>query len=984
MYHSDNKQHQRFKFQKSIENLSMILRTMFSNLFLKIAPKSRYIYMVFLLCLFSQISFAQTSVKGKVIEAETGEPLPGATVVIKGTTTGAASDFDGSFEFKTTQNPPFTLVISSVGMQTQEVNFTGAITTIRLASESKLIDKAVEVVGQRIDDKLKQDPRTVENLDVIGIKQASAISFYDEAGKMKGVDLTSASLGFTIINTRGFNSTSPVRSLQIIDGVDNQSPGLNFSLGNFLGSSELDVMKMDLVVGANSAYYGPNAFNGVISMETKNPFYHKGLSASLKVGERNLTEIAVRWADAFKNKEGHDYLAYKLNFSYLKAYDWVANNYDSVYLSRSNSNNPGGADRVNVYGDEFSVAYASSATAWTQYIGAGRIHRTGYREEDLVDYNTKNMKANIALHWRTRPALAEQSPELILSSSMGNGTTVYQGDNRFSLRDIFFFQHRVEFRKRDKYFIRAYATHEDAGRSFDPYFTALLLQEKSKANDRWAPDYMAYWRNSIEPRIYASGYPRLETIFDPVTGAFLGVRFDTAAALNWYRNNGESLNRWHAEARSHADNSNTNLKYLVPGTEAFKAEFDRITSTASGKRDLNGGTRFVDYSALFHLHGEHRFKPTWTDEIVVGANGRMYRPNSQGTIFSDTAGTRLQVVEYGLYAGIEKKIGEGGEGINTFKKWRFNATLRLDKNQNFDYLFSPAVSMVWQPTKIDFIRASFSSAIRNPTLSDQYLFLNVGPAILIGSKNVPNKNFIRPNSIEPYLNSRGKLEFFRPNEIKPEKVQSLELGYRTTLWEKVFVDASYYYSSYRDFIGYTLGVDANVDTISGFLSGVQVYRFAANAQSVVTTQGFSIGLNYYFKNYYQLSGNYSWNRLNTQTDDPIIPAFNTPEHKFNIGISGRDVVWKFGDKEIKNFGFNFNYKWVQGFLFEGSPQFTGMIPTYYLLDGQINYNYKLKNKSSILFKLGASNILNRMQFQAYGGPSIGRLAYFGAVYEFKN
>lgn len=84
--------------------------------------------------------------------------------------------------------------------------------------------------------------------------------------------MTTASLGFKVINTRGFNSTSPVRSLQIIDGVDNQAPGLNFSLGNFLGSSELDVLKVDIVVGASGAYYGPNAFNGVISMETKSPF----------------------------------------------------------------------------------------------------------------------------------------------------------------------------------------------------------------------------------------------------------------------------------------------------------------------------------------------------------------------------------------------------------------------------------------------------------------------------------------------------------------------------------------------------------------------------------------------------------------------------------------------------------------------------------------------------------------------------------------
>src|SRR5690625_6299341 len=97
------------------------------------------------------------------------------------------------------------------------------------------------------------------------IKQTPTVNFYDVMGALKDVDLTAASRGYKVINTRGFNSTSPVRSLQIIDGVDNQAPGLNFSLGNFLGASELDLQKVDVIVGASSAYYGPNAFNGVIS-----------------------------------------------------------------------------------------------------------------------------------------------------------------------------------------------------------------------------------------------------------------------------------------------------------------------------------------------------------------------------------------------------------------------------------------------------------------------------------------------------------------------------------------------------------------------------------------------------------------------------------------------------------------------------------------------------------------------------------------------
>jgi hypothetical protein len=206
------------------------------------------------------------------------------------------------------------------------------------------------------------------------------------------------------------------------------------------------------------------------------------------------------------------------------------------------------------------------------------------------------------------------------------------------------------------------------------------------------------------------------------------------------------------------------------------------------------------------------------------------------------------------------------------------------------------------------------------------------------------------------------------------------LGYRTTLGQ-LFIDATYYYSFYNDFIGYNLGIDARFDPTTSLPTNVQVYRVAANARDQVTTQGFSVGMNYYFGNYFVANGNYSWNVLNTQTDDPIIPAFNTPEHKFNVGLSGRDIPFKFAGIRLNNFGFNVNYKWVDNFVFEGSPQFTGFIPSYSLLDAQVNW--RLRDIDTVV-KVGASNLLNNLVFQTYGGPRIGRLAYISFLYEFKN
>lgn len=935
-----------------------------------------------ILLVFSFPLFSQVVIKGEVKDANSGEGLIGASVFIVETSEGTVTDYDGSFELRINGQLPVKVTFSYTGYEDQVLEIVNAAERLKIKMQEVAITTAtVEVVGQRVSEKQKASPLTVESLDLLAIKETPSDNFYDGLGSLKGVDLTAASLGFKIINTRGFNSTSPVRSLQLIDGVDNQAPGLNFSLGNFLGSSELDVMKVDMVQGASSAFYGPNAFNGVISMETKSPFYHKGLSAMVKGGERNMLETAVRWADVFKNKAGQDIFGYKLNLSYLRADDWQADNYDPVYNTNTGVDNPGGYDAVNVYGDEYNGNLdRRKASPWLVPLAMGQWHRTGYQEKDLVNYNTRNLKSNAVLHWRLKPSLAEASPEVILGSSYSQGTTVYQGDNRFSLKDIRFFQTKAEIRKADKYFLRTYYTRDDAGNSYDPYFTALRLQDNAKSNVEWSKDYTNYWRDNIDPKINELDYPKI------VIENGMVLPYDYEAAEAWKLQYADSLTAWHqlAAAVANLGNSGSSVDYYEPGTDRFKQEFKRITSAKSNFEEK--GTRFYDKSALAHIQGEYTFNPTFLDFIKVGGSARYYTPNSQGTIFYDTAYVKETInpdssitsdtlfreitnSEFGFYAGAQKKF--------LSEKLTASATLRIDKNQNFEWLSSPALSLVFKPKASNYLRLSFSSAIRNPTLTDQYLRLNVGRAVLAGNLNGVDSIFTI-ESFGNYINTLNidTLEVFSIEGVKPEKVKTFEIGYRTTLFNSLYLDAGYYYSIYQDFLGYNIGVEATFGS-AGLPDDIQVYRYAANSTNTVTTQGISFGLSYYFANYFQFSGNYSWNKLNKEfEDDPIVPAFNTPEHKFNVGVSGRNVpIGRF-----KNFGFNVNYKWIQGFLFEGSPQFTGFIPTYDLVDAQVNYNFK---KPEITVKIGASNLLNNKQFQTYGGPRIGRLAYISLLYEFK-
>ena len=909
---------------------------------------------------------AQVTIRGVITDDETGENLIGATVVIKETATGTVTNTDGEFELTFQEPLPFTVIISYVGYVSQElvIDSPGQEINIGLNPDAYLIDD-VEIKGNRLSEKQKESPLTVESMDIISIKENPSVNFYDGLGMLKGVDLTAASIGFKIVNTRGFNSTSPVRSLQIIDGVDNQAPGLNFSLGNFLGASELDLQRVEIIAGASTAMYGPNAFNGVIKMVTKDPFQHQGLIVMAKAGERNLLEGVIRYSKAFRNKEDEDKLAVKINVSFMRADDWEATNLNATEQSLVDPANPGGYDAVNVYGDEIFTDHSDPYGQRTMP-GLGIYYRTGYHEKDIVDYDSRNLKIGSSLYYKLTPDIVAH-----YSYFLGTGTTVYQGDNRYSLKDIVFQQHKIELTKPGRFFIRAYSTREDAGNSYDAVFTAMLLQEAAKSKNNWRNDYSTYWLREVRNNVRAlPGFPPLQNPFD-YEGANLALE-----------QNLESLYKWHADTRQFTDgpgyNPTISSAFLEPGTERFDTVFNRIISST---RLLEGGSGFKDKSALTHIHGEYSISEEFID-VVLGGSFRLYKPNSSGTIFSDTGSVVITNYEYGFYTSLEKRFFE--------RDLIVTATARLDKNENFNFLLSPAVSAVYRVDANNYFRLSFSSAIRNPTLQDQYLYYNVGPAKLIGNINGFDSLVTIPSLLDyrSELN-RDRLVWFNVPPVRPEKVKTIEIGYKGTLFNTLFIDASYYFSIYRDFLGFNIGSTLEFDPGSGILVDNQVYRISANSLDMVTTQGFSIGINYYFSKYYSLITNYSFNRLNRRgSDDPIIPAFNTPENKFNIGISGRDIIAqisllnRISDRLpiifLKNCGFYVNYKWQQGFLFEGSPQFTGHIPGYGMLDVQLNYRVP---KIRTTFKIGASNILDNRIYQTYGGPLIGRLAYVSVLVE---
>src|SRR5215217_3264122 len=260
------------------------------------------------ICLWSQ----QIPITGKIKNKTTDEGISSVSVVVKGNSSGTYTNNNGDF---TLHVPvlPVTLLISSIGFEAQEFTVSsGEMITVAL---NPVITMGEEIVisATRVPTKILESPVSIERLGLNAIRTTPSTSYYDAAAYLKGVDLTTSSFTFKTISTRGFNGSGSTRVNQLVDGMDNQAPGLNFFVGNFVGLTELDVDNVELLPGASSALYGPGGINGTILINSKNPFKYQGLSVQLKEGISNVDktqrknttpfyDYSFRYAKAFNNK----------------------------------------------------------------------------------------------------------------------------------------------------------------------------------------------------------------------------------------------------------------------------------------------------------------------------------------------------------------------------------------------------------------------------------------------------------------------------------------------------------------------------------------------------------------------------------------------------------------------------------------------------------------------------------------------------------
>jgi outer membrane receptor protein involved in Fe transport len=978
----------------------------------------------------------QTTISGTVTDEETKETLVGVNILVKGKVIGTITDLSGKFTLNVNQAPPFTLVFSMVGFNSKEVEITGGMSNLAVTlAEASILGQEVIVSASRVEESIMKSPVSVEKMDIIAIRDVPQASFYDALNNMKGVEMSTQSLTFKSFNTRGFNANGNVRTVQMIDGMDNQAPGLNFSVGNIVGISELDLESVELLPGASSALYGPNAINGILLMNSKNPFQYQGLSTNVRTGLMHQSDrttpgtgfydFSARYAKAINNK-----FAYKVNVSYLKADDWQANDFrDQSLLNASRINkgdritNPG-YNGVNVYGDEtnvnmFSVAQGMVAAGALPagvlpLIPQAFVSRTGYKESDLADYNTESLKFNAALHYRINDRV-----EAIIQGNYGFGTTVYTGADRYSIANFRLSQYKAEL-KGANWFLRAYTTQERSGDAFAVGIAAQGINETWKPSSTWFPQYV---------------------------GAFAQARargLDNAMA--------------HDAARAFADQGR-----LMPGTAGFNAAKDAVVNRPIPGNAAGVGAKFVDKTNLYHVEGSYQFSEIKWADFVVGANFRTYQLDSEKTLFAtDENGDEFTIQEFGGYA----------QGAKSFfdDRFRLTASVRYDKNENFEGQFSPRVSGVYSVGTHNF-RASYQTGFRLPTTQDQYIDLvtpqarligglplfrdrynfasnpvytlatvtNFGGAVLAATQpsspvfqasiqqatqlaitqatNIVTQQVLAGQipaaqapaaiaalvpTIVPQIAAqlvpanaaaanKDKLVEYVPTTFQPEIVKSYEIGYKGLFGNKLLIDAYAYFNSFENFIGGQVLVQDKNFNASNPASALglnllnantrNIYSMPVNRTETLNSWGWALGADYRLPKNYTLGGNVSYNTLQNLEELSVTgfqPSFNTPEYRYVVNFANREFV--------KNVGFSMSYRWQGEFAWQSSfvapavsSRQLSVMPAFGTFDAQMSF--KMKALKSIL-KVGGSNLFNSTGYrQAWGNPTVGSMYYVSLTFD---
>ncbi|MEO5945033.1 MAG: TonB-dependent receptor [Ferruginibacter sp.] len=897
-----------------------------------------YLVTLILANILTVSAFSQNvTISGNIKNSVSQENVSAVSVTVKGSDEGTYTDDKGNFKISV-KSLPATLQFTSIGFLPQEKTFTSASSSVQIDfAPSNSLGQEVVVSASRVPQKIMESPVSIERVSAANIRTSPAASFYDVVSTLKGVDVTTSSITFKTPTTRGFGGSGNTRFNQLVDGMDNQAPGLNFSVGAIIGLSELDVDNLELLSGASSALYGPGGMNGTLLITSKNPFKYQGFSFVVKEGlnhadgsERPVSpyhDWSFRWAKKVSEK-----FAFKMNAEILQAKDWIGTDYrdydrtNGVLKPGTRVTDPN-YDGVNTYGDETTAdirqvlaGVAAQAPFLAPFIATLsqnplNVSRTGYTEQQLLNPNTINFKVSGSLHYKL-----SANTEAEIAGYWGTGNTVYTGASRYSIKDFKMGQYKIDIVNKN-WMLRAYTTQENAGQSFN------LAATTQNFNELWKPSGGSNGWYAQYGQAYLS--------------AKLGGASDADA---------------NASARAVADIGRPTI-----GTAAFNTLYNKVR-----KLPVPKGGALLDRSDLYNAEGNYNLSSLTKSvvEVLVGGNYRRYVLNSQGTLFADSTGP-ISINEYGAYLQLGKQITDG---------LKITASGRYDKNENFKGRFTPRVTAVLKLAEDNNIRLSYQTAYRFPSTQQQWINLDLNSYKLIGGNKSFNDYYHFDTN--PIYNrdslQNGKVVPVSFGNSKPESLSSFEAGYRgLVLDKKLLIDIYGYAGQYTDFIGRTVVAQSKTNsaiTPADAATG-QIYSIPTNSSAKIKTYGFGAGLDYRLPLNFTLGVNAATDNL-TNIPSGFIASFNSPKYKLNASFGNT------GFGTDKRCGFNVAYRFQGSFYFQGDLA-NGNLPAVQTVDAQ--FSYKIPTTKSIV-KIGANNLLNQYYYNAVGNSRIGGLYYVSFGY----
>jgi outer membrane receptor protein involved in Fe transport len=640
------------------------------------------------------------------------------------------------------QAPPFTITVSSVGFDSVTLNVSASNLNfnVQLTESQNLLDEIV-VSASRIAERLFESPVSIEKFDYKDVAQSTGADFYSSLEGLKGVQVNSGGLFLQQINTRGFSTVYNNGFVQLVDGMNNEAPGLGFAAGNLLGIHELDIQSVELMPGAASALYGANAVKGILFMNSKNPFDFPGVSATYRhgitsqeaAGENDYYDFAFRAANKFSDK-----FAAKITVSYQQGEDWHAVDYRDVNhldgrfvgVEEQNPRHFPDYDGLNVYGDlgqVFNMTDVFRGLVIPQLVGQGllspaggaqvnaifanlspnffgnyQINMSGYNENELVDNQASSFKTDIALHYKPT-----EDSELILNSKIGSGNTMLHAANRYMLKNFGLQQHKIEYKNKNLG-LRFYHTSENSGNTHDTAaLGAVMSLAQPGGTTAYFGAYLTDYFNNIGSTISPNPIAALNTIIGNAAAGntledLIGKHGDLAV---------------HAAARAVADKN-----MLVPGSAAWNTAYDRAIS--QGVDVFGGGAAILDRSQSNSFEVDYNLQDLVNDvDIVVGASYRDYILRSDGSLFTDYDAP-IEFNEMGVYAQAQTSIMDGAV--------KLTGSMRYDKSEFFDGSITPRVGALIFLSENQNIRMSYQTGFQNPAAQDQYMWV-VHQIILIDS-----------------------------------------------------------------------------------------------------------------------------------------------------------------------------------------------------------------------------------------------------------